>query len=839
MSWAAQMASVEVVLAAVVLAGVAIAWSRARLDWPRRRRRLALALRLCWVGLVLAALFEPMYRRSQSRPWTTVLVEQGPRVGAEGGQSWAEWSEQAGSPQGDLDVIWFGGEDGLDLRAAWMQAELRRPPGRSGPVLIFGGTSGPGPPVPHWEAARRYGRTVSWIAVDPPPKPDAAVVDIRAPQRLRPGEPFAWDVVLEAAEGVEQADLEVVRGGFREPARTVTFTHGRAVVTIPDRAVEEPWRSLAATVRATGDLRPQNDHLTVTRPVAQAAPVVWLTDQPAQVALLGAALRAEGLRLDVWEPARLPDSPDSLPPDSVLVLDNIPASALPERFQEALGGWLQQGRGGLVVIGGDRSLGPGGYRDTPLASWLPVEPRFERDEERPVVALVLVLDRSGSMAGEKLALARTAALAAAEALAPRDLIGVITFDAEAQWLVEPTAAADRAGLRRRMETVTAGGGTAIAPALALAAERLPGLSAGRRHLILLTDGISQPGPMEDLVRRLAAAGVTTSTVGVGHDADPNLLTLLAGLGGGRFYNTPDPGQMPQIFTLETERIAQTGFREDPFVVQPGRRARWMEDATGGQAPPLLGYALTTARPGADVWLRAGAGDPLLASWRVGLGRAAVFTSDARARWAQEWLKWERFGAFWAGILRHVQPPGRGAVENLRAVEVAAGWKFAWEPESEALNGMEPVGLLARAPDGSVQRLELEEVWPGRWEVEMETRDVGMWTVEAVLRLPDGGEQHRWAAEVHRREPGAVVRPADRRLLAEWARAGGGVVDPGGWADLPQPGVGVIGRVGFPLEPWLWALALALFVIDLWWRRRPVRITAGWAGGSAKHKEPAS
>jgi len=807
------------------------------LAWTRGRRWSTWAGRLGLLALVVLASCDPVWHRTETRPWVSVLVERSANTGEQGVQAWQAWQAAPDRPAADYDVIYYGdtprpvaevegewpepqGEG--DLRLAWALAELRRPPGRTGPALIFSSGRGPQPDHGTWAPS---GRPVSWVGVGAPDLPDVAVTAIRAPERLRPGDPFVWEVDLRATGGVTTATVEMERGGLREPTRTVDLASGAATLRVSDRATEQIGRRLEVTVRAEGDARPANDQLSAHRPVDMPGRIWLITDRPDQAAPWAAALRAEGLRLEVRPLEGLPRDPATLPPGTVLVLDNVPAAAVPLRFQIALGPWLRQGHGGLLVLGGDRSLGPGGYRDTELGSWLPVEPRFERDEERPVLGLVLAIDRSGSMAGEKLALAQAAALAAAEALAPRDLLGVITFDAEATWAFEPSPALDRAGLQRRLAAVTAGGGTSISPALDRALERLPNLPVSRRHLILLTDGQSQPGPLVEQIRRLSAAGVTTSTVGVGADADRLLLELLAREGGGRFYYTPDPRRVPQIFVRETEMIAQTGFREQPFLAQPGRRARWLEAAFGGTAPRLRGYALAEAKPGADVWLRTETGDPLLASWRVGLGRAAVFTSDARARWASDWLAWERFGAFWAGVLRHLQPPPGGAVEGLATTRSATGWSWAWEPPETAEGGAEvPEALILQGADGSEQRLPWVATLPGRWEAASEGAAAGRWQVEVAMRSADGTERRRVVGEIERRRPGADAGPPDLRVLASAAVASQGRLDPPDWAAVPGMELREPGAVPVALGPWLWALALLLFPVEVWWRRRPVRLS---------------
>src|SRR5262245_12751986 len=149
--------------------------------------------------------------------------------------------------------------------------------------------------------------------------------------------------------------------------------------------------------------------------------------------------------------------------------------------------------------------------------------------------MMLVIDKSGSMGGDKIELAKDAAKGAVELLGPSDRVGVIAFDGEPFTICELHPCSDKGYVLDRIATVEAGGGTSMYPAMEQAFEALQGAPAKLKHIIILTDGISEPGDFEGITGTMASARMTVTTVGVGEGADQNLLEEIARIGNGRYY----------------------------------------------------------------------------------------------------------------------------------------------------------------------------------------------------------------------------------------------------------------------------------------------------------------
>src|SRR5262249_23430788 len=292
-----------------------------------------------------------------------------------------------------------------------------------------------------------------------------------------------------------------------------------------------------------------------------------------------------------------------------------PATAITQRQMEVARTYVQDLGGGFIMLGGDQSFGLGGYYKTALEEILPVRSDFEKEKEKPSLAMVLVIDKSGSMGGEKMEMAKEASKSAVELLGPDDKVGVIAFEGETYWVTEVMPASNRGKILDDISRIEAGGGTVMYPAMDEAFQALQNTVAKLKHVIILTDGISSPGDFEGIAASMAQARITVTTVGVGDDADNKLLEEIARIGQGRHYVAVDPSALPQIFTKEPVTASKSAINEQPFVPQVVRPTQALADIDFETAPFLLGYVMTRAKPTSELVLASEKGDPLLAWWR--------------------------------------------------------------------------------------------------------------------------------------------------------------------------------------------------------------------------------
>ena len=370
--------------------------------------------------------------------------------------------------------------------------------------------------------------------------------------------------------------------------------------------------------------------------------------QPVLAERLEKALADENVQIEV-----LPELPSgSLAAYDLIILSNVPAAAMPETRMKALETFVRDDRGGLIVVGGDHSFTAGGYRGTTLENILPVISVERTDKPKPTLAMVLVLDISASMndpiANGKLRnidLAKNALATAVNMLRPSDQVGVLVFEDRNRWIWPLGPATDKQKIIDKIDTIQAEGSTNMYPPLEQAYLALHESFADLKHIIVTTDGLGEAGDFDGLAK-MAAAGITVTTVGVGSEPARGFLQSIADTAKGRAYFCPDAERVPRIFETDTGIVAKIGITEEPFFPKVVRSTETLRGLDMSQAPTLLGYVETRAKTESQVVLESKTGQPILALWRCGGGAVAAFTSDFESRWAGPWLNWPGFGKFW-------------------------------------------------------------------------------------------------------------------------------------------------------------------------------------------------
>lgn len=365
------------------------------------------------------------------------------------------------------------------------------------------------------------------------------------------------------------------------------------------------------------------------------------------------ALRAANLEVEMRPGAGFPASVTQMKHYTCIVQSDVPATYLSTGKMIALREYVQGG-GCYIMVGGENSFGNGGYYQTPIEQLLPVRFDLEKNKRQPSVAMVLVIDRSGSMAGMKIRLAREAAIATLNVLGAKDLVGVVAFDHRAQVAVELTPAANRSRIEQLISRIESDGGTEIVAALEMGNDMLCDARAKVKHMILLSDGQAGRDRLEDVLQQSAVCNITISVVGIGSDVDRGMMELIRERAQGRSYYTTDPNDLPRIFTKEAATVARPPLVDEPVGVKIVKHADFLKGIHIESAPYLLGYVPTKAKPQTDLILVADIyGDPILARWNVGLGKAIAFTSDVKPRWSRPWIEsWAQgFQKFWAALIR--------------------------------------------------------------------------------------------------------------------------------------------------------------------------------------------
>ncbi len=552
---------------------------------------------------------------------------------------------------------------GTDLAAAITAARAAIPAGYVPQIVLFSdGNQTAGDAL---AAARAAGVPISTVPL-PGPEHEVYVAGVAAPVAVRQGEPFDVDVAIQsthddsctvelrsgslgidgatparsASEGGVTEDPSVVhprsRVGLVSPlgqqqahVHRGSIHRGENHVRFPVTAAEGPAMTLSVRISGCQDTLAENNQGGAVVLVGRMPRVLLVESRPGAAAHLAEALGQEHVEVKVCLPEEIPRQAEALDRYDLVILSNIPATALPAERMESIGRYVGDFGGGLIVAGGDESFTPGGYRGTPLEDILPVRSEAKKNKPKPTLAMVLVLDCSGSMEGKSITLAKQAAGGAVKMLGPRDQVGVLAFEDKNWWVSPLHVCNDKDDILRRIDTIAAGGETDMYPALDKAYLALRESFADLKHIIVLTDGVSSPGDFGGLVKKIAADGITLSTVAVGEEAAGPLLKELAAEAKGHYYYAVDLARVPQIFALETSIAGKLGITEEPFFPQVVGAAPVLAGLDLEHAPTLLGYVETEPKPQSEVLLASKSGDPLLVCGRYGRGRTVAFTSDVR------------------------------------------------------------------------------------------------------------------------------------------------------------------------------------------------------------------
>ncbi|GIW74612.1 MAG: VWA domain-containing protein [Phycisphaerales bacterium] len=464
------------------------------------------------------------------------------------------------------------------------------------------------------------------------------------------------------------------------------------------------------------------------------------------VRTLAQTLAQQGVQVQTMPADGLPSDLVRLEAYDLVALVGVGAEQVAGEAQLALTRCVTELGCGLVMVGGERSFGAGGWRGSPVEAILPVHLDLPQSVQVPEVAIAIVLDNSGSMRRSVLGSTRSQQQIANEAAAlavlnmqPSDQVAVVTFNSSSELVVpigpndDPQATADR--IRR----ITSGGGTRLGPALRLAAEQVASVPAKSRHIIVLTDGLSADGGvLPALAGQIHAQGITISTIAVGDGADTDGMRRVAEIAGGTFYNVINPNVLPQVFLSEVQVTRSPLVREGTIVavVLPVPSP---VTAGLGVPPPLLGINLTRPRrdPTVTLAMATDQGEPLLAHWNAGVGRVAAFTSDAH-RWAEPWIGWPGYARFWGQLVGAIRRSAEQGPLVLRVEQQPEG--LGLELEAIDPQGLPIDGLAAQAtvydPQGQARQVDLTQTAPGTYEASVPTDQAGTYVVAVRPRRDD-------------------------------------------------------------------------------------------------------
>ena len=809
---------------ALLLALVPLAW--AALDWRSSARRLALLLKTGAFVAIALALAAPRLNVYESKVAVAMLADTSSSISAQDLEAESAFADKLERARGRhwTKIIPFarstrGAAADERVKNNWRLHHTAAPAGHGTNLesAIRDGTAAlPAGMVPRlllvsdgnenlgsvsraiWQA-QQLGVPIDTVPLAGRPKPALVLESVAFPGQVFSGERFPIEITLESPRSAK-ATVDITAEGKPIGSNQVDLAAGANHLRLQANVNSVGGIDLAGKVKAEGLGEARfEDAVTLRSPR-----VLLLSRDPSTSEQhLIRALEANHFEVE-HVTGGIPEKVDNF---QLVVINNWDMESIPMPRKIALEDFVKRG-GGLVWIAGEHNLyvDKKGKEEDALERTLPAKLAPPRSPEG--TAVVLIIDKSSSMEGRKIELARLAAIGVVENLRPIDSVGVLIFDNSFQWAVPIRKADDRASIKRMISGITPDGGTQIAPALSEAYARILPQQGIYKHIVLLTDGISEEGDSMALTREAVANHVTISTVGLGQDVNRAFLEKVANSAEGKAYFLNDPSGLEQLLLRDVEEHTGNTAVEKSITPKIVKQAEILDGVGMDTAPTLRGYVRFTSRPTSDTILAADHTDPLFVRWQYGLGRSAVFTSDAKNRWAVNWVNWPGFDRFWANVFRDLlphAPQSETTADFDRASnELVVDYRF-----SRNVDEPSPVpDIFAFGPNGFQAPLKVSKVAAGHYRGRL-----AIGQSQGLFRVRPAADSRAFPeVGFYRQEDEMLEYGSNEALLKQIAAATGGHYNPTPKAVFDAAGRSI--RTTMNLWPGLLVLALLLNLAEL-------------------------
>lgn len=646
---------------------------------------------------------------------------------------------------------------------------------------------------------------------------DAYIENVELPSYLYQGDAYTMTVTVMSNYETD-ATLSVWMGTIQTDAYAVHLNRGANRFRFQQKVRGESVESFEVRVDAAGDSCAENDRYHAYSVVDAAPKVLLVSGMDEDSANFEALLDAANVNYRTVSALNAPDSLEEMLEYRSVILENVYLTDLPDGFLENVETYVKDYACGLVCCGGEDSFALGGYRDSVLETVLPVNMQLRGVNEVPSMAMIMVIDHSGSMSMDlgsgatNLDLAITAAEHAVDQLRASDYVGVLTFDDQYSWVVRPTLCKDKKAIKQQIETVAEGGGTTIKPALWEALKGVKACDVGIRHVVLLTDGQGETQYYGDVSDAYRKAQVTLSTVAVGEDSDSALLEQLARACNGRYYYSDMAEEIPRIFAQEVFLSGDTYLQNGSFALAVNGGHEITRGLFENGWPKISGYVSASPKNSAAQLIASEKDDPLLTVMQYGLGHTVAWNTDVTNTWTAAFAGQEDYVALWKRVIDY--SAGNAGIGEDSVDVFTAGGLTSISYRALGYGENTRVEAVYTDPDGKTQTAELTATAPGRFETKLDTDMTGVYAL-SVRRIDDGEISNAVTTA-------AVVQYSDEykfgvgttAFLTFAARYGRLLEDGENFWQERKSGV----RERYELAKWLLLLAILWFVMDIALRR---------------------
>ena len=646
---------------------------------------------------------------------------------------------------------------------------------------------------------------------------DAYIENVELPSYLYQGDKYSMTVTVECNYETD-AQLQIWMGSQQKSAYEVHLNRGINRFQFQQEVTGENVEGFEVRVAAPGDTCEENNSYHAYSVVDSAPKVLVITGRGEDSSQYRSLLDSANCNYTVMSVRNAPDTLEKLLEYKSIILENVYMFDLPEGFLDNIETYVRDYGCGLICCGGDTSYALGGYRGSVLETVLPVDMQLRGVNENPSMAMIMVIDHSGSMsvnAGDgatSLDLAITAAQTAVDQMLDTDYVGVLTFDDTFGWVVEPTIVSDREGIKDKIATIPEGGGTTIQPALWEALKGVKSCDVSIRHVVLLTDGQGETNDYRELTAAFKDARVTLSTVAIGEGSDSKLLERIAKECGGRYYYSDMATDVPRIFAQEVFLGGDTYLQNGVFGLAVNSSHEITRGLFADGWPSILGYVSASPKRASNVLIASEKDDPILTVMQYGLGHTVAWNTDVTNQWTAGFAGESDYVQLWKRMIDY-SVGNAGIGEDSVDVLTAGGYTTITYRTPDY--GMQTkVEAVYTDPEGNTQAQPLQATAPGSFETRLETDVTGIYNL-SVRRIDEEEITNAVTTVTAVQYSDEYKFNVSDAAFREFVERYGRILEPGeNFWQKRKSGL----RERYELTVWLILLALLWFVLDIAMRR---------------------
>ncbi len=644
------------------------------------------------------------------------------------------------------------------------------------------------------------------------------VSNLTIPENVGTGEMFK--VMVEVESNVSTtAVVSLYQGRTLTERKTVNLSKGTSLIPFYDTQTDAGLKTYKVTVEALNDTFSLNNEYSAFTNISVKQPLLLLEGRQDFGRPLYDMLSKMGLDCILMSASSAPTSISELMEYSGVVLCNVSVIDLPDDFLSIITSYVKDYGKGLIACGGRHAFAPGLYKDTALETLLPVNMDINGEAELPSMAIMFVIDKSGSMSGDKLYEAKSAAIKSLDLLRDEDSVGVISFDTY-YTKVFPLSKIDghRDEVASAIGTIDIEGGTSIYPAVRAAADDLLKYKASVKHIVLLTDGQDGYSQYDPLIKQLIDHDITLSTIALGNDCNTQLLTSIAEATGGRMSLVTSNSDLPQIFAEEIYLSNNEYLIDNPGPVYITSNDDVIREVVEEGVPGIKAYVATTVKERATQLLETQEGHPLLSYWQYGLGKTVAWTSDVTGNWSGDFFAWKNNPLLWNNLIQLITEKKQSEGSYATVTQNQSSATVTYHTDDFSSNTT--VKAVITDDAGNSKEVDLLPKAPGDFSTDFDLTSEGVYSI-AIKQFNNGAaESVLTTAAIKKYSPEYTFNP-DITLLSDYARLTGG-------AEIDSPSqvftenLQLVKAMKDITVPILLA-ALLLFVLDIAYRRFRFRI----------------